>query len=60
MSQSSSYSQVIMALLAMLLLLVFPLVYDAKSFRFSIALKVLGWGIVVMLFLVWLSPFFVK
>lgn len=49
-----------MALLAMLLLLVFPLVYDDKSFHFSMALKVLGWGIVVMLFLVWLSPFFVK
>lgn len=58
MSQSSSYAQVLMALLAMLLLLVFPLVYDDKSFRFLMALRVLGWGIVVILFLVWLSPFF--
>lgn len=58
MSQSSSYSQVFIALLAMFLLLVFPLVYDAKSFHFSMALKVLGWSIVVILFLVWLSRFF--
>lgn len=58
MNQSSSYAQVFMVFLAMLL--VFPLVYDTQSFRFLMALKVLGWGIVVMLFLVWLSPFFVK
>jgi len=55
MSQSRSYSQVFMALLAMLL--VFTLVHDTQSFRFLMALKVLGWGIVVMLFLGRLSQF---
>lgn len=60
MSQSSSYSQVLKALLAMLLLLVFPLVYDAKSFRFTMALKVFAWGMVVMVLLVWITPFFMR
>lgn len=57
MSQSSSYAQVFMAILAMLLLLVFPLVYDTQSFRFSMALKVFAWGMVVMVLLVWITPF---
>lgn len=54
MSGTSSYSHLFIALLAMLLLLAFPLAYEATSFRLAMAIKVCGLGIVAMLMLVWL------
>lgn len=54
MSYTSSYSHLFIALLAMLLLLAFPLAYEATSFRLAMAIKVCGLGIVAMLMLVWL------
>ena len=48
MSSTHAYSPVLIALLAMFLLLVLPLIYGAHSFRLGIALKVLGWGIVAI------------
>ena len=54
MSYTSSYSHLFIALLAMLLLLAFPLAYEARSFRLAMALKVCGLGIIAILMLVWL------
>ncbi|KFL32949.1 hypothetical protein JU57_13870 [Sulfurospirillum sp. SCADC] len=54
MSQTNHYSYVLVVLLAMLLLLIFPLTYSAKSFQFKMILKVFIYGICVILFLVWL------
>lgn len=51
---TSSYSHLFIALLAMLLLLAFPLAYEATSFRLAMAIKVCGLGIVAILMLVWL------
>ncbi len=48
MSGTHTYSPVLIALLAMFLLLVLPLIYGAQSFRLGIALKVLGWGMVAI------------
>lgn len=58
MSTTHSYSPVLLALLMMFLLLIFPLVYAPQSFRFGMVVKVLSWGMVVMVLLVWLAPLF--
>jgi len=54
MSQTNHYSYVLVVLLAMLLLLIFPLTYSAKSFQFKMMFKVFIYGIGVILFFVWL------
>ncbi len=53
MSSTHAYSPVLIALLAMFLLLILPLVYGAHSFRRDIALKVLGWGMVAIVIVAW-------
>jgi len=53
MSSSHAYSPVLIALLAMFLLLVLPLVYGAHSFHRDMALKVLGWGMVAIVIVAW-------
>lgn len=58
MSSIHSYSSVWIALLMMNLLLIFPLVYAPHSFRFGMVVKVLSWGMVVMVLLVWIAPLF--
>lgn len=59
MSYSHQYSQVLIVLLAMLLMLVFQLTYEAKSFRLPIAFKVFGWAMVVLLCVMWLVHYFI-
>lgn len=54
MSQTNHYSYVLVVLLAMLLLLIFPLTYSSKSFQFKMMFKVFLYGVGVILFLVWL------
>lgn len=54
MSQTNHYSYVLAVLLAMLLLLIFPLTYSAKSFQLKMIFKVFMYGTSVIIFLVWL------
>lgn len=54
---STHYSQVFIAILAMLLLLMFPWVYAKKSFTQGIFLKVLALGTILITALAWLSQF---
>lgn len=49
MSHHPSYSYVLMVLLAMLLLLLFPLHYHPKSFHVSMLFRVLIYGLGVIL-----------
>lgn len=54
---STQYSQVLIAILAMLLLLMFPLVYAQKNFTPSIFLKVFVLGMMLIIALAWLRAF---
>ena len=55
MSTTHAYSQVLMALLAMILLLMVPLMYGPQSFHFKVGVKVFLWGMVLLMCLVYLA-----
>ena len=50
MSQTSHYSQVFIALLSMLLLLMIPMYFYNKSFTPSMLVRVFGYGLVMLIF----------
>ena len=54
---STHYSQVLIVILAMLLLLMFPWVYTKKSFTQEIFFKALALGTILIMTLAWLSQF---
>lgn len=50
MSQTSHYSQVLIALLTMMLLLMMPMYFSTKSFTLSMLIRVFGYGLVMLIF----------
>lgn len=50
MSQTSQYTQVLIALLAMILLLIIPMYFSNKSFTPSMLVRVFGYGLVMLIF----------
>ena len=48
MNQHTNYSYVLIACLMMILMLKLPVMFDAKSFRVSVALKTYGLGLIVL------------
>ncbi|ARU48163.1 hypothetical protein [Sulfurospirillum diekertiae] len=54
MNQTSHYSQALIALLAMILLLMIPLYFSNKSFTLSMLVRVFGYGLVMLIFFVML------
>ena len=50
MSQTSHYSQVLIAFLSMMLLLMIPIYFSNKSFTLSMLVEVFGYGMVMLIF----------
>lgn len=50
MSQTSHYSQVFIALLSIMLLLMIPMYFSNKSFTPSMLIRVFGYGMVMLIF----------